>query len=278
MLSIVYGLISALTWGAADFSGGLASRKSLAYQVLFLSEFAGVFPLVILALAVGDPRPSLSAWAWSGLASVVGTVGLLILYRAFADGRMTIAAPVSALLAAVVPVIAGAVMQGMPGYVTSAGFVLAFAAVWIISQDGSTAGLRVSLRDLRLPLVSGIFFGLYFVLIHQATREAYFWPLAGARLVGTLVMFGYGLALRGPILPRRESWKLAVLAGVLDVGGNVFYVLASQTGRLDVAAVLGALYPASTVLLAWLLLKEHISRLQTLGILLALTAIALLTL
>jgi len=99
-----------------------------------------------------------------------------------------------------------------------------------------------------------------------------------ARLVGTLVMLGYGLALRGPILPRRESWRLALLAGVLDVGGNVFYVLASQTGRLDVAAVLGALYPALTVLLAWLVLKEHISRSQTFGILLAFVAITLLTL
>jgi drug/metabolite transporter (DMT)-like permease len=278
LLPILYGLISAISWGAADFSGGLASRKSPAYQVLFLSELAGVFPLVILSLAVGDPMPSLSAWVWSGLASTVGTVGMLILYRSFAEGRMTIAAPVSALLAAVVPVFAGALMQGLPGYLTIAGFLLAFVAVWIISQDGSAANLRISLRDLRLPLISGIFFGLYFVLIHQATREAHFWPLVSARAAGTLVMLGYGLALRGPILPGRQAWRLALLAGVLDVGGNVFYVLSSQLGRLDVAAVLGALYPALTVLLAWLLLKEHISRLQTLGILLALTAIALLTL
>jgi len=278
LLSIIYGLISALGWGAADFSGGLASRKSSAYQVLFLSELAGLIPLAILALLTRDPIPPFSAWVWSALASTVGTFGMLILYRAFAEGRMTIAAPVSALLAAVVPVIFGALTEGLPDPLTGAGFVLALAAVWIISRDGSAADLRVSLRDLRLPLLSGIFFGSYFVLIHQATKEAYFWPLVNARLAGTLVMLGYGLALRGPILPKRESWRLALLAGVLDVGGNVFYVLASQTGRLDVAAVLGALYPALTVLLAWLVLKEHISRSQTFGILLAFVAITLLTL
>jgi drug/metabolite transporter (DMT)-like permease len=226
LLSIIYGLISALGWGAADFSGGLASRKSSAYQVLFLSELAGVLPLIILALAVSDPIPPFSAWGWSALASTVGTFGMLILYRAFAEGRMTIAAPVSALLAAVVPVAVGALTEGLPDPLTGAGFALALVAVWIISQDGSAADLRLSLRDLRLPLLSGGFFGLYFVLIHQATREAYFWPLVGARLTGTLVMLGYGLALRGPILPKRESWRLALLAGILDVGGNIFYVLA----------------------------------------------------
>ncbi len=277
MLSIIYGLISALGWGAADFAGGLASRQAKAYQVLMFSEFVGFFPLLALALIVRDPIPPFSAWAWSALASVVGTFGMLILYRAFAEGRMTIAAPVSALLAGIVPVIAGIFMDGLPKAATSAGFVLALAAVWIISRDGTASDLRISLRDLRLPLLSGIFFGSYFVLIHQATKEAYFWPLVSARLAGTLVMIGYGLLVRGPLMPVRQVWGLATLAGILDVGGNVFYVLASQTGRLDVAAVLGALYPALTVLLAWLILKEHISRLQTFGILLAFIAITLLT-
>lgn len=277
MLSIIYGLISAIGWGAADFTGGLASKKSSPYQVLFLAEIAGLLPLVIIVLLVREPLPALPAWLWSGLASIVGTLGLLILYRALAEGQMTIAAPVSALLSAIIPVLVGAVTEGLPRPITLLGFGLALASVWVISQNGEMKNLRLNLRDLRLPLISGIFFGVYFVLIHQATTEAFFWPLVSARLVGTLVMVVFAARVRGAMLPARGVWPIVMLGGMLDVAGNVFYVLAANAGRMDTASVLGALYPASTVLLAWLILKEKISRTQIFGILLALTAIALLT-
>jgi drug/metabolite transporter (DMT)-like permease len=277
LLSILFGLGAALGWGAADFTGGLASRRASPYQVLFLAEIAGLLPLLILTLAVGEPVPALPAWLWSAAASVLGTIGLLFLYRALADGQMTIAAPVSALLAAVIPVLVGAVTEGLPGLLTFYGFALALASIWTISQSGESMDFRINLRDLRLPLVAGLFFGCYFVLIDQATKAALLWPLVSARLAGILVMVLFALIVRGSILPGREVWPLVSLGGVLDVIGNVFYVLALQTGRLDVSAVLGALYPASTVVLAWLILKERISRLQTFGILLAFGAITLLT-
>jgi drug/metabolite transporter (DMT)-like permease len=278
LLSVFYGLISAIGWGAADFTGGLASRRSSPYQVLFLAEVAGLVPLALAAVLFREPIPALQAWLWSAAASLGGTFGLLILYRALADGHMTIAAPVSALLAAVVPVLVGAVTQGLPDAATFLGFVLALSSIWIISQNGESRDLRINLQTLRLPFLAGLFFGLYFVLLHQATLVSFFWPLVSARLAGTLVVIIYAAFLRGPMLPVRRLWPLVMLGGVLDVAGNVFYVLAARTGRLDVAAVLGALYPASTVLLAWMFLKEKISRLQVAGILLALAAIALLTL
>jgi drug/metabolite transporter (DMT)-like permease len=277
LLSVFYGLISAIGWGAADFAGGLASKKSSPYQVLFLAEVAGLVPLALAAMILRERVPAPPAWAWGAAASVVGTIGLLILYQALADGHMTVAAPVSALLAAVVPVLVGGITEGWPGTLTLLGFVLALTSIWIISQNGESRDLRLNLRTLRLPFVAGLFFGFYFVMIHEATRDSFFWPLVSARLAGTVVMIAYALALRGPMLPIRSVWPIVILGGVLDVSGNIFYVLASQTGRLDVAAVLGALYPASTVLLAWLILKERISRLQGFGILLALTSIALLT-
>lgn len=278
MLAVFYGLLSALGWGAADFTGGLASRKAKPYQVLFLAEAAGLVPLLVVTLLLREPLPGFSVWAWSASASVVGTVGLLFLYRALAEGNMTIAAPVSALLAAVVPVVVGGLTEGLPAPPTLLGFLLALISIWVISQSGESRDIRLNLQTLRIPFAAGLFFGFYFVMIHQATREAFFWPLVSARLAGTLVMAVYALVMRGPALPGRSLWPLVALGGVLDVTGNVFYVLASRVGRLDVAAVLGSLYPASTVLLAWIILKEKLTSMQWIGVLLALAAITLLTL
>ncbi len=157
------------------------------------------------------------------------------------------------------------------------GFVLALASIWMISQNGEHPEWRLNLKMLSLPLMAGIFFGFYFVAIHEATRQAFYWPLVSARLAGTLVMLVYAASIHGPLLPERSIWPLVILGGMLDVSGNAFYVLSAQTGRLDVAAVLGSLYPGSTVILAAILLKERISRWQGLGILMVLVAILLLT-
>ncbi len=277
MFAVLLGLASALSWGAADFAGGLASKRSRPYQVLFLAEIGGLVPLFVITLLVGEPIPSLPAWLWSAFSSALGTFGLLILYRALAEGQMSLAAPVSALLAAIVPVMVGVFSQGFPDLVTFSGFGLALVAIWAISQTGDQSQWRIDFHQLRWPFLAGLFFGLYFVLIHQATQQAFFWPLVAARLTGTLIMLAYVGVVGGSPLPERSIWPLAVLGGVLDVGGNVFYILAAHFGRMDVAAVLGSLYPASTVLLAWLLLKEKLSRGQSLGVLFALGAIVLLT-
>jgi drug/metabolite transporter (DMT)-like permease len=279
----VYGLISAFGWGAADFTGGLASKQSSASQVLCLAQFSGLIPVLALALLVGEPAPAWPAWLWAAASSACGTTGLLLLYRALAAGQMTLTAPVSALLAAAVPVLVGSVTLGLPDLLTFAGFALALAAIWTISQSPNGSGVGAPadglqlLGQLGLPLIAGVFFGLYFVLIHQATREAFYWPLAASRSTGTLIMLIFASVVSGSALPKRETWPIVMLGGVLDVAGSAFYVLAAQAGRLDVAAVLGALYPASTVLLARVFLKEKISRLQSFGILLAFGAIILLT-
>ena len=131
---------------------------------------------------------------------------------------------------------------------------------------------------MRLPLLSGLFFGCYFLIIHRATLHAFFWPLVAARLAGFLAFGIYALLTRQPALPPREVWGLCLVNGVIDIAGNGFYILAAQAGRIDVAAVLGALYPASTVLLAWVILKERINWLQAVGVLLAFVAIILFTL
>lgn len=283
MLSILYGIASAATWGAADFIGGLASKRTSPYRVLFLAEIAGLIPFTALALLTREPIPSASDLLWGAISSLVGLTGLTILYRVLAEGQMSIAAPVSALFAALIPVIFGFFTLGAPSLATMTGFGLAFLAVWLISQTDTT-NWRFPLRgfhsfaDLRLPLLSGLFFGLYFIVIHRATLNAFFWPLVMARFAGFVAFGLYALVTRQPAMPPRDVWGFCIINGVIDIGGNAFYILSAQTGRIDMAAVLGALYPASTVLLAWIFLKEKITWVQTFGVLLVFAAIVLFTL
>ena len=280
MLSILYGILSAATWGAADFIGGLASKRTNPYRVLFLAELAGLAPFILIALIIRETVPPAIDMLLGAGSSLLGLSGLLLLYRALASGQMTIAAPVSALFAALIPVLFGFFALGAPSPATMFGFVLAFGAVWLISQTDAThwrsplKGLR-NLADLRLPLLSGLFFGSYFLIIHRATLNAFFWPLVAARLAGFAAFGLFALVTRQPALPPREVWGMCLINGVIDIAGNGFYILAAQAGRIDVAAVLGALYPASTVLLAWIVLKEKINWLQGLGVLLAFVAIVL---
>lgn len=291
MLPILYGLISSTAWGAADFIGGLLSKRTNPIRVLYLAEIAGFVPFTVLALLLREPFPSINDMLIGALASLIGLAGLVFLYRALAEGQMTIAAPVSALFAAFIPVVFGSLTLGLPTAATILGFGLAFLAVWLISQTDSTS-LRFSLRghrslsdistslsaSLRLPLLSGLFFGFYFILLHRATLNAFFWPLASARFAGFAALGLLALFTRQPAMPPRETWGLCILNGMLDISGNGFYALSAQTGRIDVAAVLGALYPAGTALLAWMILKERISAIQTVGIVLAFIAIVLFTL
>ena len=154
------------------------------------------------------------------------------------------------------------------------GFVLALAAVWLVSGG---EGLIVRFDDLRQPVIAGIAFGAFFIFIERASQTALIWPLIAVRIVSVSTMLGYALLSHQDWIPKRESLVPVLLSSVLDTLGNAFYALSARTGRLDVAAVLGALYPGATVLLAWVFLKEHISRIQTFGILLALAAIVMLT-
>lgn len=281
MLSILYGFLSALSWGAGDFAGGLASRRLGAYRAVLYADFFG---LVLIAIAMSIFRESIPnsiVLINSIIGGALGSMGLLILYYSLAQGQMSIAAPVSALFAAVLPVIVGALTQGLPDLLQLAGFGLALTAVWLISQGNQTGGFRIQhLTDLRLPILAGVGFGSYFIFIHYATQEtdSVLWPMLVSRLAGTLLLFIVVLARREPLAVPRSAWTVVFFNATLDVGGNLFYILASQLGRLDTAAVLSSLYPGATVLLAWILLKERIAFKQWVGIASALAAIVLFTL
>ena len=281
MLSTFYGFLSALSWGAGEFAGGLASRRLGAYRAVLYADFFG---LVLIAIAMSIFRESIPnsiVLINSIIGGALGSMGLLILYYSLAQGKMSIAAPVSALFAALLPVIVGALTQGLPDLLQLGGFGLALTAVWLISQGSQTEGFRIQhLTDLRLPILAGVGFGSYFIFIHYATQEtdSVLWPMLVSRLAGTLLLFIVVLARREPLAVPRSAWTVVFFNATLDVGGNLFYILASQLGRLDTAAVLSSLYPGATVLLAWILLKERIAFKQWIGIASALAAIVLFTL
>lgn len=271
---ILLGLLSALTWGAGDFNGGLAAKRSNPYGVVVVAHIISLGLLLLLVPIIGEPIPPWQDWLWGGAAGLAGGIGLLILYRALADGRMSVAAPVSALLAAALPVLVGIVKDGNPGAWVLFGFVLALAAVWLVSGG---EGWLIRFDDLRQPVIAGITFGAFFIFLERASQTALLWPLIAVRIVSISSLLGYALLTRQPWIPKRESLAPIILSSVLDTVGNASYALSARMGRLDVAAVLGALYPGATVVLAWIFLKENISRVQTIGILLALSAIVMLT-
>ena len=278
MLSSLFGILSALTWGAGDFAGGLISRRAGVYRAAFYGEATGLIFIVAMLAVFREPVPGWTAWAWSAVAGAIGSVGLLCLYRSLAEGQMSVAAPVSGLMAAALPVVASAFTEGLPGLIKYFGFGLAFLAIWLISLgDGHRKELHLHLADLRLPLFSGFCFGLYFILIHQGSRTAAVWPMLAARSSGALVLFFVALAMHQLHLPDKRIMPLVFLNSAGDIAGNTFFILAGQTGRLDVAAVLGSLYPGTTVLLAGILLHERLNRSQWLGIVAALGAIILMT-
>jgi drug/metabolite transporter (DMT)-like permease len=279
MLSILFGLTSAISWGAADFMGGLASRKAKAYQAVLWGEAFGLLLLLGVSLFSGEALPPLWVWGACALAGSMGVLGLLLFFHAMRSGQMSVVAPVSALTAAILPVIIGSFMEGFPGWLTFAGFGLALASIWFISRpEVGRESLRLRLTDLALPLIAGASFGIYLVLIERGSQEHTFWPLVASRLAGSLTMLVYAGLTRQPLLPPRGVWRLVMLNGVLDVTGNFLYILAGQMGRMDTAAVLASLYPGSTVLLARIFLRERLGKLQVAGIVLALAAVVLMTL
>jgi drug/metabolite transporter (DMT)-like permease len=281
LLPIFFGFLSALSWGAGDFSGGLASRKLGAYRAVLYADFFGLFLIAVVMGIYREEIPSAYVLINSIIGGALGSVGLLILYYSLTKGQMSIAAPVSALFAAVLPVVVGAITEGFPKFLQLTGFAIALAAVWLISLGNSTERFRLThLADLRLPILAGVGFGSYFIFIHYATQatDTVLWPMLTSRLAGTLLLFFVVLIRREPFSVPRDAWTVVFFNATLDVGGNFFYILASRMGRLDIAAVLSSLYPGATVLLAWLMLKERISGKQWFGILAALTAIILFTL
>jgi drug/metabolite transporter (DMT)-like permease len=274
-LAALFALSAAAAWGSGDFTGGMAARRVGPFHTVLISYSVGLLALVFLALTRLERLPPLVDLMWGALAGLLGMVGLGFLFRGFAAGRMGIVAPVSAVLAAAIPVIFAAFTEGLPQELQLIGFGLALVSIWLLSRPERLGGRPAGLG---MALLAGLGFGSFFTALGQIGESAVFWPLVAGRLAACTLMVAFALATRRPIIPRLSPLRLLTLAGVLDVGGNLFFLLAIQSGRLDVAAVLASLYPAVTAILARLINKEHMARLQMTGVAVAVLAIVLITL
>jgi drug/metabolite transporter (DMT)-like permease len=269
---VVFGLAAATAWGAADFQGGLTSRRAPLLGVVLVSQLVGMALALVLALARGESLPLGADLAWSALSGLLGVAGILALYHGLAVGRMGVVAPVTGVLAATVPVLAGVVLEGVPPPGVLVGIGLAIAAVVLVSR---VKGDGTGRSGIELALAAGLALGLFTVAITRVSDDLVFGPLVVVRAVDAAVVLVVLLVTRHPVrLPRRVLPAVAVV-GVLDMAGNAGLLFAEQTGSLAVASVLSSLYPVTTVLLAILLLREPVTRSHAGGIVLAFAAIVL---
>jgi drug/metabolite transporter (DMT)-like permease len=272
LTSPALSLSAAVTWGAADFSGGIATKTANAFNVVVVAHATGLAFMLALALVFREPVPGWTTLLWGVAAGLVGGIGLAAFYKALAIGTMGINAPLSAVITALVPLLFSFIAEGLPHAAQIMGFVLAMASIWMIA---SPHGAAAKTQGLALAVLAGVGFGGFLLLIKLAGSQSVFWPLVSARTASMLLMLAI-VVLSGNAWNKGGttlSWML--VAGVLDSGANALFVAAAHRGRLDVAAVLSSLYPASTVVLARLVLKEHLSRLQYAGMVLALIAVAM---
>ena len=274
-MAIALALASALTYGAADFFGGFVTRRVPAIAVVLLSQLLGAVPMLVLLLLIPAERVTASDVWWGVAAGGAGATGVLLLYRALSVGRMSVVAPITAIEAASIPVVFGLVSGERPTPLALTGVIIALPAVALISSEAGSGAEELPPASRGRPeipeaLGAGLAFGVFFILLSKAGGDSGLWPLAGARtsallLVGTLAALT-STSLRVPA----GTLRTIAAAGALDVAANVLFLLA-------LVAVLTSMYPASTVLLARVVLGERWSRLQAGGLAAATVAVTLIS-
>ena len=275
---VVLALASAAMYGAADFLGGLASRRASAIAIVVLSQFAGLIALGLMLPLLPATTPSRGDWIWGAAAGVAGGIGVALLYRALAIGTMAVVAPITAVCAVTIPVAAAFVLGERPGLFTIGGILLALVAIVLVSQsqaptNTASASAAPGARGAGTALASGVAIGLFFLALARTNSNAGMWPLVAARGASFGLFGAIALVMRVPMrMPARVAGT-AVVGGVMDMLANLLYLVAARQGPLSVVVTLSSLYPASTVLLARTVLGERLSRRQVLGIVCALVAV-----
>jgi drug/metabolite transporter (DMT)-like permease len=272
-LAYLLAIASAALYGAADFLGGLASRRASTIAVVVWSQASGLVMLALLLPLLGDTSPSGPDFIWGAIAGIAGSIGVGLLYRALAIGTMAAVAPTTAVCAVVIPVAAGVLAGERPGAFTVTGMLLAIIAIVLVSQERGHA--HVARKGIGIAFLSGVAIGFFFLALARTSPAAGMWPLVASRAV-SLVLFG-ALALASACRLRLPApvAKTAIGGGVVDMAANALYLASTRYGALSVVVTLASLYPASTVLLARVLLHERLSALQVAGVTCALAAIVL---
>jgi drug/metabolite transporter (DMT)-like permease len=286
-MGIALAIAASLFYGAADFLGGFATKRSPTVPVVVLSQLMGL--VVASALAPMLPHGSVHPvdLAWGAAAGVAGGAGLATFYRALGHGTMSIVAPITGLAGTAVPVVVGLALGEHPGLLPLAGVALALGAIMLVgaaitpatAASGRRLGAAIPPRVIGASLLAGLCFGGFYVLIRNASPSAGIWPLAAARCA-SVSMYVVAAAVTGrSILAPRAALRVIVASGVLDMIANICYLLAVHRAGalLMVMGTLASLYPVTTIVLARIVLRERLSRLQSLGLALAGGAILLIS-
>src|SRR5580704_3940109 len=283
-------LAAATLWGGGDFSGGMAVKRAggtmgAALRVILLSHAVSLGVLLVAAWWRGDAFPHGAPLAWGLVAGATAGIALACFYVALSRGAMGASAALSGLLAAAIPAAVSAGAEGSPGLLRLAGFLVAGLAIWLIAAGPNPEATAADRGTFWLAVGGGVGFGVYFVALKFAGSAGVIWPLATARM-GSLAVCSLlvaGIALKAKA--GGEKFRLTRLmvawamgAVLLDTTGNLLFIAATRAGRLDVAAVLASLYPASTILLAAWMLRERPTRRQGLGMAVAAAAVLMITL
>lgn len=289
MLPPVMALLSAVSWGAADFAGGITTRLSSNIFAVFMAQAVGLLTAAVLLGLSGEAVPGPAASAWAAAAGAAGVFGLAFFYLALSRGTMGLVAPLTALLAAAIPAIVGLLGGDDLGGLELVGMVAALAAVVLIALPDRRLGMPVlptyhgsRSREWFLILLSGAGFAAFFLCIdaaHAAGGETW-WTLFLVKVAGvTSVVLGSLVALPLGRVPALRVGQAALLVGIVagtaDFSGNLFFVLGSQAGELSVVVVLSSLYPVGTALLARFFLHERLGPLRLAGVGLAVTGVVL---
>lgn len=268
-----YSVIAVFIWGTSDFAGGYGSRRANAFVLTAFSHLCAFALMFAIALGTHAEFLSRASVEWALMAGASGGFSLAIFYRALAAGQMGLTAPVAALVGAAIPTLVDIALEGAPSRWSFAGIVTAVVAIWLITRpEPSQEKMPGRPAGVGMAALAGVGFAGFYLCIHQATGSPA-WIAATSR-VGSFTATAIAvIATRAPLRLDRPRLALGMLAGFFDIGGSLLFIIASQRGRLDEAVVITSLYPAVTVLLARLVLKEHFSRWKFIGILAALAAV-----
>jgi drug/metabolite transporter (DMT)-like permease len=275
MLGIIFALTASSSWGAGDFCGGLASRKINPFQVLLLTTASSLLLMVLFSFLRKESLPEVDDLIIAIIAGISGALGLAALYSGLSLGNSALVAPVAGVIGAIVPTLVGIFIEGLPGILVLAGFALSMAGIWLVARTNQGHD-HITRKGLGFAGLAGIGFGGFLALIAQLEGDQIFTPLVFSKLA-SLVLAILLVRMRNLRFIRPAESPIAIWSGFLDAGGNVFYLFATQHIRLDIAALLSSLYPAATVLLSNLLLKEKLSMQQWAGVSICITAIMLIT-
>jgi drug/metabolite transporter (DMT)-like permease len=274
-VAFLLALLSAVLYGTADFLGGVAARRAPALSATVMAQGCG---LVVVALALPffpAARPSVAVALWGVGAGLTGGIGVALLYYGFAVGRVSVVAPVTAVCAIAIPVLVAFGLGERPGSLAVAGIAVAIASVALISRHEDPGKPQGRDRSIAIALASGVAIGAFFVCLARTGSASGLWPLVIARASSTLALAAAARVAKVPIAIPRQALLVAAACGAVDVVANALYLIAVREGPLGLVATLASLYPASTVLLARVVLGERLRPVQSLGLACAGAAIVL---